>query len=509
MNLEKGQFGLVWNYNDMLHTVNLGGGGSAFYLYDANKQRSRKQIFNKSGKLVEDRIYLEGFEIYRHYVSSANPDEVIETHHVFADSQRVVIVENVKQTYNNHLPIGTLYRYQYSNHLGSACLELNETAAVISYEEYHPYGTTAYQLTNKAINIIAKRYRYTGMERDEESGLEYHSARYYLPWLGRWLSADPIGIGGGGNLYGYSECNCICFSDKLGLQAQDSGLWNGFSKPGGYIENWSEFEFWENGKKYKGSAPGELPDVFDLGIQKRWWERVAWRTNPRPKADQKQDDTLSQPPMVQADVKKSVLIWKFDPITITGRIPKSEFTPPIPNPAPSPYHPKTPIKNIPIPTKLESFLDYMKHDFILRPEKESLPLIKEGYGAIADGFEAAGLPELAVPFEVGAKSADVSILFIDLSTEDQGQTIEHGGKELIKRTKPVKRLVEELIKRKLPSFPEPIRKKIAEELEKLFEEKADEGLKEIRKRMEENDPEMKKSLEEIFEEWLKKNPLSQ
>ena len=30
------------------------------------------------------------------------------------------------------------------------------------------------------------------MERDEESGLEYHSARYYVPWLGRWLSCDPL-----------------------------------------------------------------------------------------------------------------------------------------------------------------------------------------------------------------------------------------------------------------------------------------------------------------------------
>jgi hypothetical protein len=26
------------------------------------------------------------------------------------------------------------------------------------------------------INPVAKRYRYTGMERDEETGLEYHSA---------------------------------------------------------------------------------------------------------------------------------------------------------------------------------------------------------------------------------------------------------------------------------------------------------------------------------------------
>ena len=36
-----------------------------------------------------------------------------------------------------------------------------------------------------------KRYRYTGKERDEETGLYYHGARYYAPWLGRWMSCDP------------------------------------------------------------------------------------------------------------------------------------------------------------------------------------------------------------------------------------------------------------------------------------------------------------------------------
>jgi RHS repeat-associated protein len=37
-----------------------------------------------------------------------------------------------------------------------------------------------------------KRYRYTGKERDEESGLYYHGARFYISWLGRWTSYDPI-----------------------------------------------------------------------------------------------------------------------------------------------------------------------------------------------------------------------------------------------------------------------------------------------------------------------------
>lgn len=61
-----------------------------------------------------------------------------------------------------------------------------------SYEEYHPYGTTAFQAKSATINAVAKRYRYTGKERDEESGLYYHGARYYIPWLAKWTAIDPI-----------------------------------------------------------------------------------------------------------------------------------------------------------------------------------------------------------------------------------------------------------------------------------------------------------------------------
>ena len=37
-----------------------------------------------------------------------------------------------------------------------------------------------------------KRYRYTGRERDEESGFSYHGARYYAPWLAQWLTIEPL-----------------------------------------------------------------------------------------------------------------------------------------------------------------------------------------------------------------------------------------------------------------------------------------------------------------------------
>lgn len=47
------------------------------------------------------------------------------------------------------------------------------------YEEYHPYGSTAWWSSGGDTEVSKKRYRYTGMERDEETGLQCHGVRYY------------------------------------------------------------------------------------------------------------------------------------------------------------------------------------------------------------------------------------------------------------------------------------------------------------------------------------------
>jgi RHS repeat-associated protein len=117
-----------------------------------------------------------------------------------------------------------LIRYQLHNNIGSAALELDGTAQVISYEEYHPYGTTAYQANSANIKAAAKRYRYTGMERDEETGLAYHNARYYAPWLGRWISSDPIGLKGGLNLYSMVSGNPILLVDTHGTSGEETKI---------------------------------------------------------------------------------------------------------------------------------------------------------------------------------------------------------------------------------------------------------------------------------------------
>src|SRR5260370_19339937 len=121
------------------------------------------------------------------------------------DKKRVALVETKTidlAAAQGSLPSSTT-RYQLDNHLGTACLELDETAAVITYEEYYPYGSTSYQSGHTLAEVSLKRYRYTGKERDEETGLYYHGVRYCAPWLVRWISCDPIGIGDGLNLYNY------------------------------------------------------------------------------------------------------------------------------------------------------------------------------------------------------------------------------------------------------------------------------------------------------------------
>ncbi|WP_172677348.1 RHS repeat domain-containing protein [Marinifilum fragile] len=83
-------------------------------------------------------------------------------------------------------------RYQLDNHLGSASLELDENADIISYEEYHPFGTTSYRSGRTETETSLKRYKYVGKERDEETGLYYYGFRYYAAWICRFVSVDPL-----------------------------------------------------------------------------------------------------------------------------------------------------------------------------------------------------------------------------------------------------------------------------------------------------------------------------
>ena len=147
-----------------------------------------------------------------------------ETLHVMDDKQRIALVETrTLDTAGNDPAPQQLIRYQFGNHLGSASLELDEQAQIISYEEYTPYGSTSYQAVRSQTET-PKRYRYTGKERDEESGLYYHGARYYAPWLGRWTSCDSR-IADSINLFAYVEADPVGLRDPNGAEEM-CGVWD-------------------------------------------------------------------------------------------------------------------------------------------------------------------------------------------------------------------------------------------------------------------------------------------
>ncbi|MDK1377244.1 MULTISPECIES: SpvB/TcaC N-terminal domain-containing protein [unclassified Sinorhizobium] len=191
-------------------------GEATYYVYDSAGERVRK-ITERNGRRIAERFYTGLAETYRAYQSNGQDIELERLSlHVLDDNRRFALFET--RTKGDDGTAKQLIRSQLPNHLGSACLEVqyDKAAPIISYEEFHPYGTTAYQATNAKIKAAAKRYRFAGKERDEESGLNYHSARYLATWLGRWVSADPEGIGDHLNVYQFVQNNPVTGTDPTG-----------------------------------------------------------------------------------------------------------------------------------------------------------------------------------------------------------------------------------------------------------------------------------------------------
>ena len=78
--------------------------------------------------------------------------------------------------------------FYHTDHLGSANWVTKDDEAV-QFIHYMPYGEMWYNQRGSAYN---ERYKYTGKERDEETGNDYFGARYYAAYTPMWLSPDPL-----------------------------------------------------------------------------------------------------------------------------------------------------------------------------------------------------------------------------------------------------------------------------------------------------------------------------
>lgn len=186
------------------------------YRYDAGSQRVLKvSAQHANGRTLAQRVvYLPGLEL-RTTRNGGMEQEDLQVMCVGETGRAQVRLLH----WEHGKPAGIdndQLRYSYDNLTGSCGLEVDGDGNVISQEEYYPYGGTAVWTARSAVEADYKTLRYSGKERDA-TGLYYYGHRYYQPWAGRWLSADPAGTVDGLNLFWMVRNNPGSYVDVHGL----------------------------------------------------------------------------------------------------------------------------------------------------------------------------------------------------------------------------------------------------------------------------------------------------
>ena len=100
--------------------------------------------------------------------------------------------------------------------LGSTSMLTDSAGSVTTLYSYGAYGATATTgLSGGA--AVDTSFKYTGADYNSVDDLYYFRNRYYSPHLHRFVSEDPIGLGGGANIYAYANGNPVSYRDPLGL----------------------------------------------------------------------------------------------------------------------------------------------------------------------------------------------------------------------------------------------------------------------------------------------------
>jgi RHS repeat-associated protein len=133
-----------------------------------------------------------------------------------------------------------------------------QTPGQLCYDaDFTPYGLEIQHTERLQTTACPPNYKFTGYERDSETGLDYAFARYYSPRLNRFYSTDPLGGSIGSlqshNAYAYTLNNPLNTVDPSGQWSCPPGYgqycgggarWAGFGlNSWGVLSNtWDEFD---------------------------------------------------------------------------------------------------------------------------------------------------------------------------------------------------------------------------------------------------------------------------
>jgi RHS repeat-associated protein len=210
------------------------------YLYGADGERVKRYSRNQQDQ-VSVTVAIDG--VFEHHVSGARGNNTL---HVMDNSGRVATVR-VGDAFPDDGADDVSVRYQLGDHLRGAHVVVGggdlKANGLVAREEYTPYGETSFG------SFARKRFRFSGKERDEETGLYYHGARYYAPWTGRWVSCDPASLvvekptaapRPPVSAFQYAAANPLAFIDRDGNAARSFYVtlpYELFHDPSGYLKN--------------------------------------------------------------------------------------------------------------------------------------------------------------------------------------------------------------------------------------------------------------------------------
>lgn len=187
------------------------------YRYTADGQRIGKLASAEGGTQRQTRrtLYLKDIELHTQHVGETLMQEwqTISVGTPGSGQLRALLWTQGKP---DGVDNGVL-RYSYDDLIGSGGLELDGEGALISREEYYPFGGTAMWTARNQLEASYKTVRYSGKACDA-TGLYYYGQRYYQPWACRWLSADPAGTIDGLNLFRMVRNNPMTLRDAEGLE---------------------------------------------------------------------------------------------------------------------------------------------------------------------------------------------------------------------------------------------------------------------------------------------------
>src|SRR6185312_6397834 len=196
--IEMGTYTVAYDAENRIRSVvnaPAAGGGWVNYSYDANGKRVIKQ-------------YSDGGTVFYVY-----------------DAFGQLAAEYSSAAKTTNPACGTCY--VTTDHLGSTRLITDEGANVIARHDFLPFGEeipagTAGRDGTFGLNASVNQ-KFTGQERDVETGLDYFFARYLSAAQGRFLSVDPFNAGAdpmdpqSWNGYSYVRNSPLTFTDPTGM----------------------------------------------------------------------------------------------------------------------------------------------------------------------------------------------------------------------------------------------------------------------------------------------------